>query len=485
MTRIDGISRRALAPLALGSVAAATAACSPRAPQSEEPASRVFPPGFLWGAATSAFQTEGALDADGRGATIWDVFARDRAHIVDGSDASLATDSYRRYADDVALLAGAGLSAYRFSIAWSRVLPQGAGAVNAKGLDFYKRLVDALLARNIAPYATLFHWDLPQALFEKGGWASRDTAYRLADYAGVVAHHLGDRLKNFIVLNEAAVHTIVGHLLGLQAPGLKDAALLGPVTHHQNLWQGLAIKALRAARADLRIGTTMALAPSRPAGAWWDVQNILPAYAFDAIWNGAYLDPLLKGRYPWAARSFVDASVKDGDMGLTRQPIDFLGVNYYAPTYIQFDKANPSYIGPGLPPKGVELDAFGRQIDPSGLSEILARVREDYGNTPVLITENGCSDPLSAAAAAIRDDGFRIVYLRRHLEAVKRAVEEGSRIGGYFVWTIIDNWEWEQGFTAKFGLCAMNRVTGERTTKASYAWFANLARTNRLPAAAA
>ncbi len=483
MTQTEGITRRELAPLAAGAAVAATAACSPSGTSSSQPASRQFPKGFQWGAATSAFQTEGSLDADGRGPSIWDVFQRDHSRFVDHSDASVATDSYRRYKDDVALVAGAGLPAYRFSISWTRVQPTGEGAVNQKGLDYYRRLADALLERNIAPYATLFHWDLPQALYEKGGWTSRDTAKRLADYAGVVANALGDRVKNFIVLNEAAVHTIVGHVLGLGAPGLKNASLIGPVTHHQNLGQGLAIKALRAARTGLSVGTTMALAPSRPQPPWWDLRNGFSAYAFDAIWNGAYLDPLLKGSYPFMTRSFVGPYVKDGDMAITRQPVDFLGVNYYSPTYIKFDRSNPSSIGPGLPPKGVELDAFGREIDPSGLGEMLARIREDYGNPKVLITESGCSDPLSATAPAILDDRFRIDYLRRHLEVVKRAIEQGSPIGGFFVWTLVDNWEWDQGFTAKFGIAAMDRSTGVRTAKASYAWTAKLAKTNLLPTA--
>jgi beta-glucosidase len=278
------------------------------------------------------------------------------------------------------------------------------------------------------------------------------------------------------------VHTIVGHVLGLQAPGLKNADLLGPVTHHQNLGQGLAIQALRAARNDLHIGTTMALAPSRAEGEWWNARNRLAAFGFDAIWNGAYLDPLLKGSYPWMARSFIEKSVKDGDMAITRQPVDFLGVNYYAPTYIKYDASNPSHIGPGAPPKGVELDAFGREIDPGGLGEMLARLRDDYGNPRVLVTENGCSDPLSATAPAMLNDQFRIDYLRRHLEVTKLQMEKGSPIGGYFVWAPIDNWEWEQGFTAKFGLCAMDRATGVRTPKASYRWYANLAKTGLLGA---
>jgi beta-glucosidase len=474
----QGISRRALAPLAAGAAVAATTACTPQN-KNQPPISRQFPKNFLWGAATSAFQIEGSLDADGRGLSVWDVFARDAAHIADHSDASVATDSYRRTQDDVALIAGANMNAYRFSIAWPRVQPDGAGAVNQKGLDYYGRLVDALLAKNIAPYATLFHWDLPQALQEKGGWANRDTAKRLADYAGIVGEHLGDRLKTYIILNEAAVTTIVGHVLGIGAPGLKDASLIGPVTHHQNLGQGLAIEALRATRRDFQIGTTMALAPSRAAGSWWDIRNQLAAHAFDAVWNGAYLDPLLRGTYPWLAKPFIEHAVKDGDLEITRQRIDFLGVNYYAPTYIKYDASNPSHIGAGEPPAGVPLDAFGREIDPSGLSEMLVRLREEYGNPHVIITESGCSDPLSSVPALL-DDRFRIAWLTRHLEAVKRAMEQGSKIGGCFVWTLVDNWEWEKGFTAKFGMVAMDRKSGLRTKKASCDWFAALARSGTL-----
>jgi beta-glucosidase len=472
------ITRRALGTLAAGAALAATASCTPAPHQLR---SRQFPKDFIWGVATSAFQIEGALDVDGRGPTIWDVFENDPKHIIDHSTAAIAADSYRRYKDDVALLKGANLGAYRFSISWSRVMPTGDGQVNDKGLDYYSRLTDALLEANIVPYATLFHWDLPQALYEKGGWKSRDTAKRLGDYASVIADKLGDRVKHFIILNEAAVHTIIGHVIGQQAPGTRDPSALGPVTHHQNLGQGLAMQALRARRHDLKVGTTMALMPSRAAGPWWALRNILPAHAFDAIWNGAYLDPLFKGSYPWLIHSLIDDVVKPGDFAITKQPVDFLGVNYYSPTYLQYDPApnNPVHIGPGAPPKGVPLDAFGREIDPSGLGEVLARVRNDYGNPPVLITENGCSDPLGQGPA-LTDDAFRVKYLTQHLEAVKAEMENGSPIGGFFVWSIIDNWEWDSGFTSKFGLTAMDRKTGVRTPKTSYAWYGELAKTGAL-----
>jgi beta-glucosidase len=474
------LTRRALAPLAAGVAVAVTTSCSPNIPLT--PQSRQFPKDFKWGVATSAPQIEGSPDADGRGPSIWDVLARNPKNIIDHSDPSVACDSYRRYEDDVALIAGANLNAYRFSIAWSRIVPDGAGAVNDAGVDYYKRLCDALHEKGIAPYATLFHWDLPQALQEKGGWGNRDTAYRLADYASVVADKLGDRIPNFIILNEAAVNTIVGHVLGLNAPGIKNGDLIGPVTHHQNLGQGLSIKAIRSRRPSAKIGTTMALMPVRAEGSWWNVGNLLPAYAFDAVWNKAYLDPLFHGSYPFVFESFVKSVVKDGDMAITRQPIDFLGVNYYAPSYIKYDSTNPSSIGEGAPPKGVELDAEGREIDPGGIGENLVRLRNDYGNPPIIITENGCSDPIGNGPAIV-DDPFRIDYLRRHLEVVKAEMEKGSPVEGFFVWSLIDNWEWFSGYTAKFGMVAMDRKTGLRTPKKSYAWFAGLAKTGLLDTA--
>lgn len=434
----------------------------------------------MWGVASAAFQTEGSLDADGRGRSVWDVFPRTR--IADRSDASVACDSYRRFAEDAALIADAGLKAYRFSIAWPRIVPDGVGAVNEAGLDHYARVVDSLLERGIEPYATLFHWDLPQALQEQGGWAARETAHRFAEYAQIVVERLGDRLKHIVALNEAAVHAVLGHVIGIHAPGLTGVSNLGAVIHHQNLAQGLAIEAMRAARGDLTIGTTMALTPSRGAGGWLAPLHRLAARGFDEMWNGGFLDPALRGSYPKTALGLVDGVMRDGDLATIRQPLDFLGVNYYSPIYIRFDARSPSRVAPCEPPAGVERDAFNRHVDPSGLYEVLTRLRESYGNPRVLITENGCSDPFSEGPAVL-DDQFRIDYLRRHLEAVKSAMEAGSNIGGYFHWTLIDNWEWAEGYRSKFGLIAMDRTTGARTPKASYAWFKALAESGELTAA--
>ncbi len=481
------VTRRRFGALVSATMAsgAALAGCAPAKMAMPAPASRQFPADFIWGTATSAYQIEGALTADGRGPSIWDTFAADPARIVDHTTAEVACDSYRRYAEDAALIAGAGLKHYRFSIAWPRVQPTGEGAANdpagIRGLDYYSRLVDALLAQGVTPWATLFHWDLPQALQDKGGWGNRDTARRLADYAAIVAAKLGDRVKNVIVLNEAAVHTVLGHVVGEHAPGLKDAALLGPVIHHQNLAQGLAIQALRANATGARVGTTMALMPVRPEGR--SPINKVASDGFDALWNRSFLDPLLLGSYPKSVSDTIGAALKPGDLAITHQPVDFLGVNYYSPTYIKLDLSSPSRIGPGAPPSGAPRDAFDREVDPSGLYETLRRVKADYGDPLIYITENGCSDPFSNDAAVI-DDGFRIAYLRDHLAAVKSAMEAGVRVGGYFHWSLIDNWEWSLGYTSKFGLVAMDRASGVRTPKASYAWLKALAQSGLLDEAA-
>lgn len=477
------ITRRTLGAGALGALAAS---CAPSTNFSfPAPRARQFPQGFRWGVASAAYQTEGSRDADGRGPSVWDAFPATR--IVDGSDASIACDSYRRYAEDADLIRAASLGMYRFSVSWPRIVPDGVGAmrmmpagwtgVNQAGIDHYSRMTDALIERGITPWVTLFHWDLPQALQERGGWAARDTAQRFADYAAVMSEALGDRVKHWIVLNEAAVHTFLGHVLGTHAPGLADPSLIGAVTHHLNLAQGMAIRAMRAGRSDLQIGTTLALTPSRPSPGL--LLNEPAAKGFDEVWNGAFLDPLLKGSYSETAQGFLGDAVLDGDLTITRQPVDFIGVNYYSPAYMRFDLMSDAHIAPGPVPDGVELDAFGRHVDPSGLWEMLARLRDEYGNPRVLITENGCSDAFSAGPAEL-DDQFRVDYLRRHLEVVLSAIEAGSPIEGYFHWTLIDNWEWAEGYRSKFGLVAMDRESGVRTPKASYSWFKALAETGVL-----
>ena len=458
--------------------AALVAGCNSKKPASE---ARQFPSTFHWGCGSSAFQVEGALDVDGRGESIWDVFAKQKGHIIDGSIPNKSCDSYHRYKDDAVLLSAANLNSYKFSIAWPRIFPTGSGFLNELGMDYYDRLTDALLERHITPYATLFHWDLPQRLYESGGWMSRDTGERFADYTAAVTHRLGDRLKNFITINEANVHMLLGHVMGNCAPGLHDGKLIGPVTHHLNLAQGRAIQAMRAQRNDLTIGVALALSPSRPEGGEIHLLNDLAASTFDDVWSGAFLDPLLKGRYPLATHQMLGDVVKTGDMSTIHQGCDFIGVNYYSPFYIKADFGGPSFIGPGRTPSGVPMDASGRQIDATGLPEILNGLTKDYGNPRLIVTENGCSDPWGDRPAIVNDD-FRIRYLSAHLHAVGQAMDNGSRVEGYFVWSLLDNWEWNQGFSSKFGLVANDVSTGERTPKKSYAWFARIAETGFLPA---
>ena len=434
-----------------------------------------FPADFAWGTATAAHQIEGALDADGRGKSIWDIFANDPAHIVDSSRPDVACNSYTRYGEDAQLIADAGLKHYRFSIAWSRIQPDGAGAPNANGLDYYARLTDALLERGVTPWATLFHWDLPQALQDKGGWMARDTTARFADYAAIIGDRLGDRIKHFIALNEASVFTFMGHVTGRHAPGLTNPAALGPVTHHLNLAQGLALNALRARVSGAQLGTTLATQPIRAKDGL--TEHADAATLFDAVWNRAFLDPILLGSYPDALRATLGDAVRDGDLAITRQEVAFVGVNYYSPVYVRADAGMGFAMSRA--PRGVPRDAFGREIDASGLHQTLMRLKTDYGDPLLYITENGCSDPFSDDPAVI-DDGFRIAYLRDHLGAVKRAMDDGARVAGYFHWSLVDNWEWSLGFTSKFGLVAMDRTTGVRTPKASYAWYKALAETGVL-----
>jgi beta-glucosidase len=464
--------------LSLGAAAIVATGCQSKRPASE---ARQFPSTFRWGCGSSAFQVEGALDVDGRGESIWDVFAKQRGRIKDGSTPSITCNSYYRYKEDAALLSAANLNSYRFSISWPRVFPTGSGSLNERGMDYYHRLTDALLEKHITPYVTLFHWDLPQRLYELGGWTARDTGERFADYAAAVTRRLGDRIKNFITLNEPNVHLVLGYVVGNHAPGLHDGNLIGPITHHLNLAQGRAIQAMRAQRSDLTIGVALALSPIRPEGGRIHLLNDIAALAFDEIWWGAFLDPLLKGKYPLAAGRMAADAVKTGDMSTIHQGCDFIGVNYYSVGYVRADFSGPGFLGPGRPPADGNLDASGRQIDPAGLQEVLHRLTKEYSNPRLIVTENGCSDPLGDHAAII-DDEFRIHYLSDHLRSVIQAMDKGSRVEGFFVWSLLDNWEWDLGFTSKFGLVAQNVSTDERTPKKSYAWFAKIAETGLLPA---
>jgi beta-glucosidase len=440
-----------------------------------------FPSGFLWGASTSSYQIEGAVDADGRGRSIWDVFSHTPGRIKGGDNGDVACDHYHRWRDDIAVLARAGFTAYRFSTAWPRILPNGDGAVEPRGLDFYDRLVDELIAHRIVPWLCLYHWDLPQALQERGGWLNRDIAGIFADYARVVVRRLGDRVKHWATFNEPNVHALFGHGEGGHAPGLKGLPNMLAAIHHQNLAHGRAVQALRSERTDVRVGTVISLQPARPSSDREEDRRA--AVRFDAMWNGACLDPLMKGAYPPPVTDDFAALIAAGDLAAIHQRIDFLGVNYYAPMYVAH--APQSLFGAwfGAVPQGTRFTAIGWPIDANGLTEELIRLREQFGDLEMYVTENGaCYDDPLAADGTVHDDD-RVAYLRDHLAAAGRALAAGVNLRGYFVWSLLDNFEWAEGFSRRFGIVHVDFKTLKRTPKASYRWLADFiaAQSSRRP----
>ncbi|MDT0404945.1 MULTISPECIES: GH1 family beta-glucosidase [Streptomyces] len=423
-----------------------------------------FPAGFLWGVSTSAHQIEGAVEA--REPSVWDVFTDGPGRVRDGSTAAVACDHVHRYREDVALLADLGVDAYRFSVSWPRVRAKG-------GLDFYDRLVDELCAAGVRPVPTLFHWDLPAGL----DWLERDTAQRFAEYVTEVAGRLGDRVTKWITLNEPAEHTLLGHALGVHAPGrnlLFDAL---PVAHHQLLAHGLAVRALRAAGAD-DIGIANSHGPAWPASD--DEADRAAADFYDLLLNRLFADPLLLGRYPDGIAELMPGDVEQ-DLKVIAEPLDWYGVNYYAPTRVGAPQGTEIDFGGVRMPaelpfsvreiEGYPVTDFGWPVVPEALTELLTAFRARYGDRlpPVVITENGCAyDGL--------DDRDRVTYLDGHLRALHRAVRAGVDVRGYFVWSLMDNFEWAEGYARRFGLVHVDFATQERTPKTSYAWYRKLLR---------
>ncbi|HEV2372179.1 MAG TPA: GH1 family beta-glucosidase [Streptosporangiaceae bacterium] len=433
-----------------------------------------FPAGFHWGVATSAYQIEGAVSENGRGVSIWDTFCQQPGRIKDGQSGAVATDSYHRVDEDVALLAGLGVTAYRFSIAWPRVQPGGKGPANGAGLDYYDRMTDALLAAGITPVPTLYHWDLPQPLEDEGGWLSRQTAQRFADYASLTADRLADRIGLWITLNEPFVVLAYGYALGIHAPG--EALMLGalPTAHHQLLGHGLATAALRAAGVS-QVVLTNNYSPAWPASD--SEADRAATHAYDILQNWIFTDPLLLGQYPDLSPFGLDglACVQDGDLAVISAPLDGLGVNYYNPTRLSAlpDSPLPFQLQP-VP--GYPVTSFGWPVVPAGLSEMLNLLVERYGDAlpPVYVTENGCSNDDSPAPDGAVDDQFRIDYVDGHLRALHGALSAGIDVRGYFHWTLADNFEWSEGFTQRFGLVHVDHQTQARTPKKSYTWYRDL-----------
>ncbi|GII57196.1 beta-glucosidase [Planotetraspora thailandica] len=433
-----------------------------------------FPDGFVWGAATSAYQVEGATHEDGRGRSTWDVFAETSGNVRNGETGEPGAGHYHRLGEDLDLMADLGLRNYRFSIAWPRIQPSGSGTPNQKGIDFYRRLVDGLAERGIRPMATLFHWDLPQALQERGGWESRDTAARFADYAAIMFEALD--VDDWLTVNEPKTIVESGYRQGVHAPGVRDLGRAYVACHHLLLAHGLAARALHALRPGRRIGPALNLHPAYPADDSPAAREA--ARHRDGLENRLYLDPIFHGRYPddtlrWlAARGPMLEHVLEGDLATISEPIDLLGVQYYTPVFVNGD-GQRVFLHPTAQAEWLE-------IYPDGLHDILVRLTDDYPSVPLVITENGMPAPDRPGPDGRVRDGDRIAFLRDHLTALHRAMEAGARVEGYNVWSLLDNFEWAEGYGQRFGIVYVDYATLHRTPKDSALWYRDVIKSGEL-----
>lgn len=432
-----------------------------------------FPANFLWGVATSAYQIEGAWNGDGKGPSIWDAFTHTPGHVFEGQTADVACDHYHRWPEDVQLLRQLGVRLYRFSISWPRVLPEGRGTVNAKGLDFYDRLVDALLEAGIQPFPTLYHWDLPQALQDRGGWLNRDTVHAFAEYASVLLQRLGNRVRWWTTINEPQVAAYVGHVTGEHAPGMRDLGAGLRAAHHLLLAHGEAVAVLRAGSlASAQIGIALNLLPVYPASDRDEDRRA--AERQDAVGNRGFLDPIFRGSYPDGHAEVFDLAVpvvRPGDLERIAAPLDFLGVNYYLRFVARHSDASPLRVEQ-VQPNGERSMLW--EVFPEGLLLLLQRLWRDYRPPAILITENGTPADDVVNAAGRVDDVERISFLERHLAQLRVALAQGIPIRGYCLWSLLDNFEWAAGYRPRFGLVHVDFATQRRTPKASFAWYANV-----------
>ena len=479
-----------------------------------------FPEGFLWGAATAAFQIEGAGAEGGRKDSIWDTFCRVPGAVHAGDDGMVACDHYHRYREDVALMKRLGLSAYRFSTSWARVVPDGR-TVNREGVDFYSRLVDELLGADILPWLTLYHWDLPQAVEDDGGWPVRDTAYRFADYAVAMHEALGDRVKVWTTLNEPWCSAFLGYTGGIHAPGRKSPEDGLAAAHHLMLGHGLAINALRERDPEASLGITLNYTVSDPVDPA-DPADVDAARRDDAMFNRIFTDPILRGAYPQdilddvAHLGFAE-HVREGDLEIISTPIDVLGVNYYNGGAVSatpqatddgaapdgtagpdgaretpsegpvWETRSPNPVPDGIyhHSRGLPTTDMGWEVQPEGLTRLLTRLHEDYTGprgTALFVTENGAAYPDVVQGDGSVDDQDRLEFIDRHLRALKDAVDAGADVRGYFAWSLLDNFEWALGYSKRFGIVRVDYTTQERTVKASGHWYADVARTSVVPA---
>ena len=472
---------------------------STTSPEKDSP-TRPFPPDFLWGTATASYQIEGAVNVDGRGPSIWDTFSHRSGEVWNGDTGDIACDHYHRIDEDLDLLKTLGVGSYRFSVAWPRVQPDGKGPANQAGLDFYRRLVDGLLARNIEPTLTLYHWDLPQPLEDGGGWCARDTSERFGEYVDIVARALGDSVERWITLNEPWCSAWLGYGAGRHAPGISDIGKAIAATHHLLLAHGTALPIVRSAIPDAKVGITLNLGVSRP-GTTHEL-DLAAAHRADGNLNRLFLDPVFRGHYPedmvehYKANAPGFSVVREGDMEIISQPLDFLGVNYYFPgTIMDSTRVKEARAaGYGVPigeqfpdlrvlsleTPGTDTTSMGWEVDASGLTELLVRVKNDYTELPIYITENGAAfdDYVDPNGHVLDHD--RVSYLEEHISAVHDAIGTGVNVQGYFVWSLLDNFEWAYGYSRRFGIVWVDFPTGTRLPKASFSWYANTVANNGL-----
>jgi beta-glucosidase len=460
----------------------------------------IFPPGFLWGTATASYQIEGAVHEDERGASIWDTFSHQPGAVWNSDNGDIACDHYHRVTEDLELMHQLGVGSYRFSVAWTRIQPDGKGPANQAGLDFYRRLIDGLLERDIEPTLTLYHWDLPQALEDQGGWVSRDTAERFAEYVDIVAHALGDGVTRWITLNEPWCSAWLGYGSGRHAPGVHDLGRAAAANHHLLLAHGLAVPILRAAGPKTEVGITLNLGVFRPGTD--HEEDVAAAQRADGNLNRLFLEPVFHARYPedmldhYAGFAPGFSVVRDGDLTTISTPLDFLGINYYFPgTVMDSTRASEAraagYLVPlseqfpdlrvlSLETPGSETTSMGWEVDASGLAELLIRIKEEYTSLPIYITENGAAfdDYVDPNGHVL--DHERIDYLRDHMTAVHDALNAGVNVQGYFVWSLLDNFEWSCGYSRRFGIVWVDFPTGDRLPKASFHWYATVIAENGL-----
>jgi beta-glucosidase len=442
---------------------------------------QAFPKGFMWGCSSSAYQIEGAWNEDGKGESIWDRFSHTPGRIRTGETGDVACDFYHRYREDVAIMKELGLKGYRFGISWPRVFPEGKGAINEKGLDFYSRLVDELLTAGIVPLPTMFHWELPQALDDKGGWGNRDTAGHFADYCGAVADRLGDRCKTWLVFNEPWIFTVAGYMAGILAPGIRDKELFFRTTHVVNLAQGLAVRAMRETGKVDAVSSAFSMPWACPASNSREDRAAADRWhGFANVW---FLEPPLNGHYPDIYVGGLEPEqlgVQAGDMDIIKTPLDFVGINLYSRDIIAADESDPNLgVRRVAAPDDAERTDNDWEVFPESIYQVIMRIWNDY-RLPIYITENGCAINDGPVNGVVNDDR-RVSFLKRYITQVARAIDEGADVRGYYQWTLTDNFEWVEGFSKRFGIVHVDFETQQRTIKKSGYWYRDVIAANGLP----